>query len=129
VIFDDSYYHTAANDHHSEPRIVLIIDLWHIDLTDSEVHVLRFLNNHQIQAVKRLHAAAAAAETTNDGDSDGDGDSEHSNGKTNDFFSAIVASQERGIDFEDIPSIWGSHTTLATDTNSNIDNTTTSTDT
>lgn len=42
VIFDDSFLHEASNsslggDERGEPRVVLIVDVWHPDLTDTEV--------------------------------------------------------------------------------------------
>jgi aspartate beta-hydroxylase len=37
ILFDDSYLHEAANESPSDPRIVLIMDVWHPDLTDIEV--------------------------------------------------------------------------------------------
>lgn len=38
IIFDDSYEHEAGNDHHTKSRIVLIFDVWHPDLSSTEVH-------------------------------------------------------------------------------------------
>jgi aspartate beta-hydroxylase len=37
VLFDDSFLHEAANSSASEPRVVLIVDVWHPDLSDEEV--------------------------------------------------------------------------------------------
>ena len=37
IIFDDSFQHSARNDHSSKPRVVLIFDIWHPDLTNAEV--------------------------------------------------------------------------------------------
>ncbi len=37
VLFDDSFLHEAANTSSEEPRVVLIVDLWHPDLSDEEV--------------------------------------------------------------------------------------------
>lgn len=39
VVFDDSFEHEAMNTS-SEPRVVLIVDFWHPDLTDEEVLIL-----------------------------------------------------------------------------------------
>lgn len=41
VIFDDSFLHEAANLS-DKPRVVLIVDVWHPDLTSVEVifHVI-----------------------------------------------------------------------------------------
>ncbi len=37
IIFDDSYIHEAVNEDKIEPRINLIFDFWHPDLTQEEV--------------------------------------------------------------------------------------------
>ena len=37
VLFDDSFEHEACNPSPSEPRVVLIIDVWHPDLSNEEV--------------------------------------------------------------------------------------------
>jgi aspartate beta-hydroxylase len=37
IVFDDSFEHEAANEHPSEPRVVLVIDFWHPDLNNEEV--------------------------------------------------------------------------------------------
>ena len=36
ILFDDSFLHEASNSS-DQPRVVLIIDTWHPDLTDEEV--------------------------------------------------------------------------------------------
>lgn len=36
LAFDDSFTHAARNDSPTEDRIVLIVDLWHVDLSDEE---------------------------------------------------------------------------------------------
>jgi aspartyl/asparaginyl beta-hydroxylase (cupin superfamily) len=36
LIFDDSFVHEAKNDS-TEPRVILIFDVWHPDLSDEEV--------------------------------------------------------------------------------------------
>lgn len=38
VVFDDSFLHDAMNTSLTSPRIVLILDVWHPDLTDEEVN-------------------------------------------------------------------------------------------
>lgn len=40
VVFDDSFLHEAENSS-GKPRIVLIVDVWHPDLSDEEVNVGR----------------------------------------------------------------------------------------
>lgn len=37
LIFDDSFLHDAANECSESPRIVLILDIWHPDLSEEEV--------------------------------------------------------------------------------------------
>lgn len=37
IVFDDSFEHETVNPHGSQPRVVLIVDFWHPDLTDEEV--------------------------------------------------------------------------------------------
>jgi aspartate beta-hydroxylase len=37
IVFDDSFEHEAANEHCNHPRVVLVIDFWHPDLSDEEV--------------------------------------------------------------------------------------------
>ena len=39
IVFDDSFEHEAANEHETEPRIVLVVDFWHPDFSDEEVKV------------------------------------------------------------------------------------------
>jgi aspartate beta-hydroxylase len=41
VLFDDSFEHEACNTSPSEPRVVLIVDVWHPDLSDEEVSRVR----------------------------------------------------------------------------------------
>ena len=36
MVFDDSFYHEAMNAS-DKPRVVLIVDVWHPDLSDEEV--------------------------------------------------------------------------------------------
>jgi aspartate beta-hydroxylase len=52
--FDDSFEHEAWNDHPSEPRIVLIIDVWHPDLSLKEVKFLTFLQDASLRADRQL---------------------------------------------------------------------------
>ena len=44
VLFDDSFEHEASNESDS-PRVVLIIDIWHPDLTREEVSHLLFIHD------------------------------------------------------------------------------------
>jgi aspartyl/asparaginyl beta-hydroxylase (cupin superfamily) len=38
LVFDDSFYHDAANESVNQPRLVLLVDIWHPDLSDEEVN-------------------------------------------------------------------------------------------
>lgn len=62
VIFDDSFLHEAVNrakaytesDPATGPRVVLIVDIWHPDLTAEEIRFLEFLENAKMKAVKSV---------------------------------------------------------------------------
>lgn len=54
IVFDDSFEHEAGNDSINEPRVVLVVDIWHPDLSNEEVKFLEFINKAQITAAKRL---------------------------------------------------------------------------
>lgn len=97
LIFDDSFYHEAANDSSSSPRIVLIIDVWHPDLTDLEVKTLEFINKAQISAAKRLAKAMESSEVEKEGTSEGS------------FITTIAANKQMGITEEDAVRIWGEY--------------------
>lgn len=43
LIFDDSFIHEARNNS-IHPRVILIFDIWHPDLSDEEVRKLRLLS-------------------------------------------------------------------------------------
>ncbi|HEX6512476.1 MAG TPA: aspartyl/asparaginyl beta-hydroxylase domain-containing protein [Chloroflexota bacterium] len=45
LVFDDYFLHEAWNNT-AEPRIVLILDIWHPDLSDEEVELLTGLHRH-----------------------------------------------------------------------------------
>ncbi len=63
LVFDDSLEHEAWN-HTAEPRIVLIIDFWHPDLTPTEVAYLEGLHRFaSFQAVSLNRYWAANAES------------------------------------------------------------------
>lgn len=47
IVFDDSFVHEARNDG-AFTRIVLIVDIWHPDLSDAEVRVLNTLMAHLV---------------------------------------------------------------------------------
>ncbi|KAJ0393427.1 hypothetical protein P43SY_000285 [Pythium insidiosum] len=53
-VFDDSFEHEAWNDDPTHARIVLIIDVWHPDLSPAECKFLSFLRNAQLRMDKKL---------------------------------------------------------------------------
>jgi aspartyl/asparaginyl beta-hydroxylase (cupin superfamily) len=53
LIFDDHFEHEAWN-HTQEERIVLIVDLWHPDLTATEVELLTGLQEYALAHAHRL---------------------------------------------------------------------------
>jgi aspartate beta-hydroxylase len=64
LVFDDYYEHEAWN-HTDEDRIVLIVDLWHPDLTATEIRLLEGLHRYAYDHAGRLNrywSANAAAE-------------------------------------------------------------------
>jgi aspartate beta-hydroxylase len=62
IVFDDSFEHEAWN-HTSEPRVVLIIDLWHPDLAPVEIAFLEGLHRFAAyHAVSLNHYWSANAE-------------------------------------------------------------------
>jgi aspartate beta-hydroxylase len=101
LIFDDSFYHEAGNDSSIHPRIVLIIDVWHPDLTDAEVRILEFINKGQISAAKRL--AKQAQEEQEQAEENGTESPSHS------FLTTIELNKQKGISEEDAVRIWGQY--------------------
>jgi aspartate beta-hydroxylase len=59
LVFDDSYEHEAWN-HTAQDRIVLIVDVWHPDLSDVEVALLEGLHAHTARQARRLSRYWAA---------------------------------------------------------------------
>lgn len=51
-IFDDSHEHEAWNHDPTGTRIVLIIDIWHPDLSKKEVKFLKFIQEQQLRVEK-----------------------------------------------------------------------------
>jgi aspartyl/asparaginyl beta-hydroxylase (cupin superfamily) len=65
ILFDDHLEHESWN-HTSQDRIVLIIDLWHPDLTPTEIAFLEGLHrfgHYQAVSLNRYWAANAKART------------------------------------------------------------------
>ena len=66
MVFDDFLEHEAWNQTEAD-RVVLIVDLWHPDLSDTEVMLLRALHKYTYVHAQRLSRywstnAAAARE-------------------------------------------------------------------
>lgn len=53
-VFDDSLEHEAWNDHPTQPRVVLIFDIWHPDLSKKEIKFLSFLRKAKMTREKRI---------------------------------------------------------------------------
>jgi len=67
IVFDDYYEHEAWNNT-AEPRIVLIVDLWHPDLTAREIAFLRGLHRYAFfhaNSLDRYWAANSKARDAN----------------------------------------------------------------
>lgn len=74
-----------------------------------QVKFMGFINNAQIKAAQRLHAASqSASQSEGEGCNDSTASSAASGGEIfEDFFSAIKRGREEGITAEDIELIWG----------------------
>ena len=54
VVFDDSFLHEAANLSTTEPRTVLVVDLWHPDFSDAEV--INFISISYFYSISQILA-------------------------------------------------------------------------
>jgi aspartate beta-hydroxylase len=85
LIFDDSHQHEAWHDlspdgrERSLARVVLIVDIWHPDLTDTEVKFLSFIRSSQMRSAKAFSDARMIP-------------------KEADFFAIINQAREEGSD-------------------------------
>lgn len=61
-LFDDSFEHEAWNDDPKHSRIVLIVDVWHPDLSGQEKKFLRFLRNSQLRMDKKVSEQHSSAD-------------------------------------------------------------------
>lgn len=52
-VFDDSFEHEAWNDDSAHSRVVLVVDVWHPDLSAQERKFLAFLRNAQLRVAKQ----------------------------------------------------------------------------
>lgn len=78
LVFDDSFQHEAAN-YAASARLVLIVDIWHPDLTDSEVRLLELIRKAQLRAAKAMGASDGVR-------------------ADDDFFQVLRAAQSAGAD-------------------------------
>ncbi|CCI44131.1 unnamed protein product [Albugo candida] len=53
LVFDDSFEHEAWNDDSDHSRIVLIVDVWHPDLTPEERGFFKFVQKAELRACKK----------------------------------------------------------------------------
>mmetsp|Transcript_700 Transcript_700/g.1008 ORF Transcript_700/g.1008 Transcript_700/m.1008 type:complete len:114 (+) Transcript_700:141-482(+) len=60
-VFDDSFEHEAWNNHPSQSRICLIIDIWHPELTYGEIKFLKFLQDALLKAQKKVCSRKSGA--------------------------------------------------------------------
>jgi aspartate beta-hydroxylase len=103
VIFDDSHEHEAGNDDFESPRVVLIVDVWHPDLSDEEVRFLSFVNKGQLAAAHRLANQRKVAAESEEGSRPGPG---------SDFLSVILnarAAAGDGLATVSDAAVWGVH--------------------
>lgn len=61
-VFDDSFEHEAWNDDPERSRVVLIVDVWHPDLSAAERKFLAFLRNAQLRSDKQRCEAAGGGD-------------------------------------------------------------------
>ena len=125
IIFDDSFEHEVFNTSLLYPRIILIIDIWHPDLTNEEIHFFNFLNKLQIKAAKKISHILNSknkSENNNNQNDDKKGNDDQSKTSSNsintnikmhdnnhsqeDFYHVIQTGKEKGIDESDINNIW-----------------------
>jgi aspartate beta-hydroxylase len=78
--FDDSFQHEAANDADA-PRVTLIADIWHPDLSDEEVKFLSFVRASQMRGARAASEAGGIPQEQ-------------------DFFAVLKKAREAGADDE-----------------------------
>ncbi|KDO17650.1 hypothetical protein SPRG_16961 [Saprolegnia parasitica CBS 223.65] len=52
-VFDDSFEHEAWNEHASQSRLVLVLDVWHPDFSAPEVKFFQFLRKAQLRLERK----------------------------------------------------------------------------
>jgi len=113
-VFDDSFEHevfnpTAPQDSSMPipPRVVLIIDIWHPDLTIEEVKYLKFMEKNQMRSLSKLDNVINES-TTSDTDTDTSTSSINPTGSSTDtsnFYSVILNARYNSTVNDD--HIWG----------------------
>jgi hypothetical protein len=93
----DSFEHEAGNSSSTEPRVVLVIDIWHPDLTDEEIRFLEFINNAQVKAAMKLHELGTLEKRAN---------VDHDDINSDSFYSIIMEAKRQGILCADEDKIW-----------------------
>jgi len=73
LVFDDSFLHEAHNEHATEPRVTLVVDIWHPDFSTEEIRFLSYLNNAQVTTARRMATADTADRVSDGEDCDGNG--------------------------------------------------------
>lgn len=104
VIFDDSFIHSSCNEGKT-PRVVLIFDVWHPDLTQEEIKFLSFINNAQLKAAQKMKKAQKE-EKKDSKKSESNCDVNESDEEDQDFLSIIQRSRT-GEDEVPSENIWG----------------------
>jgi hypothetical protein len=90
----DSFEHEAANESTDEPRVVLVVDMWHPDLTDEEVKFFSFINKAQMNAAKRLSSVGGGG---GGGVAEGGVRDSGYEGQGEDFMSVIKRARRQGV--------------------------------
>ena len=53
IVFDDSYEHEAANLSDTEERVILLIDIWHPELQDGEIHEVKTMFKRMDEIIRQ----------------------------------------------------------------------------
>jgi aspartate beta-hydroxylase len=105
IVFDDSFEHEAMNESSTTPRIILIFDIWHPDLSDSEVRFLTYLSRQRQAAWKRLGINTAEEAYASAGNQEETKTEEVI--QNTDFYS-VITSGRRAKSRVSIEEVWGS---------------------
>lgn len=103
IVFDDSFEHEAVNNS-DQPRVVLIVDIWHPDLSDEEVRLMEYINNAQIRSAKRILEERKKSNISKADCVDATDDMDSRAQVANDFMSIIERSKGQTVAPE---LVWG----------------------